>query len=64
MKDMDKSLYKQDFYAWTQKQAQALKYKQLSQLDWQHLESEIQALGRQEYRELVSRLSEPLPARA
>ncbi|MBC6434810.1 DUF29 domain-containing protein, partial [Nostoc sp. HG1] len=26
------------------------------ELDWQHLQEEIQALGRQEYRELVSRL--------
>ncbi|NEO92838.1 MAG: DUF29 domain-containing protein [Moorea sp. SIO3G5] len=54
---MDKpSLYQQDFYAWTQQQAQALKHKQFSELDWQHLEEEIKALGRQEYRELVSRL--------
>ncbi|NEP54081.1 MAG: DUF29 domain-containing protein, partial [Moorea sp. SIO3C2] len=41
---MDKpSLYDQDFYGWTQQQAQALKHKQFSKLDWQHLEEEIQA---------------------
>ena len=51
-----KSLYEQDFYGWTQQQVKALKNKQLSELDWQNLEEEIQALGRQEYRELVSRL--------
>jgi hypothetical protein len=56
--DMDKSfLYEQDFYAWTQQQAQALEQKLVLELDWQHLREEIQALGRQEYRELVSSLS-------
>lgn len=51
------SLYEQDFYGWTQQQAKALEQKLVSELDWQHLQEEIQALGRQEYRELVSRLS-------
>jgi Domain of unknown function DUF29 len=51
------SLYQQDFYGWTQWQTQALAQKQLSELDWQNLQEEVQALGRQEYRELVSRLS-------
>ncbi|MFM7424006.1 MAG: DUF29 domain-containing protein [Elainella sp.] len=50
-------LYEQDFYAWTQQQALALEQRQLSLLDWTNLKEEIQALGRQEYRELVSRLS-------
>ena len=51
------SLYQQDFYGWTQQQVQALAQKQVSALDWQHLQEEIQSLGRQEYRELVSRLT-------
>jgi hypothetical protein len=51
------SLYQQDFYGWTQQQAQALAQKQVSALDWQHLQEEIQSLGRQEYRELVSHLT-------
>ena len=51
------SLYQQDFYGWTQWQVQALAQHQPSELDWQNLQEEIQALGRQEYRELVSRLS-------
>ncbi len=56
--DMDKScLYDEDFYGWTQQQAKALEQKLVMELDWEHLQEEIQALGRQEYRELVSRLS-------
>jgi hypothetical protein len=51
------SLYQQDFYGWTQQQVQALAHKQVSALDWQHLQEEIESLGRQEYRELVSRLT-------
>ncbi|TYQ25765.1 DUF29 domain-containing protein [Pseudanabaena sp. UWO310] len=51
------SLYQQDFYGWTQWQVQALAQHQLSELDWQNLQEEIQALGRQEYRELVSCLT-------
>ncbi|BFM40152.1 DUF29 domain-containing protein [Synechocystis sp. LKSZ1] len=51
------SLYEQDFYAWTQSQAEALAHRQISNLDWQNLQEEISALGRQEYREIVSRLT-------
>ncbi len=51
------SLYEQDFYAWTQSQVQALACKQISDLDWQNLQEEIETLGRQEYREMVSRLT-------
>jgi Domain of unknown function DUF29 len=50
-------LYDEDFYGWTQQQAKALEQRLVMELDWQHLQEEIQALGRQEYRELVSRLS-------
>jgi hypothetical protein len=51
------SLYQQDFYGWTQWQGQSLAEQEVSELDWQNLKEEIQALGRQEYRELVSRLT-------
>ncbi|WP_375500111.1 DUF29 domain-containing protein [uncultured Nostoc sp.] len=55
---MDKPfLYDRDFYGWTQQQAKALEQRLVMELDWQHLQEEIQALGRQEYRELVNRLS-------
>lgn len=50
-------LYQKDFYGWTQWQGEALAHHKLSELDWQNLQEEIQALGRQEYRELVSRLT-------
>ncbi|MBS3030450.1 MAG: DUF29 family protein [Dolichospermum sp. DET50] len=39
------SLYNQDFYAWTQKQAKALEQKLVLELDWQHLQEEVQSLG-------------------
>lgn len=51
------NLYSQDFYAWTQTQAKALAEQNLADLDWPHLKEELEALGRQEYRELVSRLT-------
>ncbi|MFS8866629.1 DUF29 domain-containing protein [Synechococcus sp. OH30] len=49
-------LYERDFYAWTQEQAALLRAGQLQQLDTVHLAEEIEALGRQERRELVNRL--------
>ena len=51
------SQYEQDFYGWTQWQVQVLAKRQVSELDWQNLQEELEALGRQEYRELVSRLT-------
>ena len=50
-------LYEQDFYGWILRQEEALARHEVSALDWQNLLEEIQALGRQEYRELVSHLS-------
>ena len=50
-------LYEQDFYGWTQLQAHALNCQQVSALDWQHLKEEIEALGKQQYRELASRFA-------
>ena len=52
--DNNFSLYNQDFYAWTQQQAKALEQKLIVELDWKHLQEEIQSLGRHEYRELIS----------
>ena len=51
------SLYETDFYAWTQEQAQLLKYQQWSQLDLPNLIEEIESLGRRERQELRNRLS-------
>jgi hypothetical protein len=57
MDDRANSLYESDFYGWTQLQARALAARQVEELDWQNLQEEIISLGRQEYRELVSRLT-------
>ncbi len=53
---VDMQLYECDFYAWTQEQATLLRAGRLEQLDTGHLAEEIEALGRQERRELVNRL--------
>ncbi|HIK20683.1 MAG TPA: DUF29 domain-containing protein [Synechococcus sp. M44_DOE_062] len=51
------ALYDRDFYAWTQEQAALLKSGQWDRLDIPNLVEEIEALGRQERRELVNRLA-------
>lgn len=50
------SLYENDFYGWTQEQADLLRSGNLSELDTQNLLEEIEAMGRSERRELESRL--------
>lgn len=50
------SLYDNDFYGWTQEQADLLRSGNLSELDTQNLLGEIEAMGRSERRELESRL--------
>lgn len=50
-------LYKNDFYASTHWQAQALVARTVAELDWENLQKELESLDRQEYRELVSRLA-------
>ncbi|APB32681.1 hypothetical protein GlitD10_0371 [Gloeomargarita lithophora Alchichica-D10] len=49
-------LYDHDFYAWLQEQATLLQSGQWGQLDIPNLVEELEALGRQERRELVNRL--------
>jgi len=53
---MMQSLYENDFYAWTQEQAQLIRHHQWSQLDLPNLLEEIESLGRQQRAELRSRL--------
>jgi hypothetical protein len=49
-----KSLYDEDFFAWSQQQAHGgSNY----ELDWENLAEEIEGLARSERRELASRLS-------
>ena len=50
------SLHERDFYGWVAEQCAALQAHDSSRLDWDGLREELEALGRQEYRELVSRL--------
>ncbi|MBE9226231.1 DUF29 domain-containing protein [Phormidium sp. LEGE 05292] len=50
------NLYETDFYAWTQKQVQLLRQRDLNNLDIDNLIEEIESLGKQERRELVNRL--------
>lgn len=53
---MTASLYETDFYAWTQQQAELLHGEEWEALDWQHIAEEIESLGRNERREVKSRL--------
>lgn len=49
--------YDRDFHAWAAEQAALLRAGRLSEADIQHIAEEIEALGRGERRELVSRLA-------
>jgi uncharacterized membrane-anchored protein YjiN (DUF445 family) len=51
------TLYDQDFYAWTNEQAQLLRSGKLSEADIEHIAEEIETMGKTEKRELVSRLT-------
>jgi hypothetical protein len=51
------SLYEQDFYEWTQEQADLLKAGALSQLDIENLIEEIESMGKSQKKELLSRLT-------
>ncbi len=48
--------YENDFYAWTQEQANLLRTGELHQIDWQNIAEEIEDMGRAEKRQLESRL--------
>jgi hypothetical protein len=50
------TLYAQDFYAWTQQQAELLRSGKVDELDVENLLEEIESLGRQERQELRNRL--------
>lgn len=51
------SLYEQDFLAWTENQAAALRTHQVSDLDWSNLLEEVESMGASQRRELESRLT-------
>ncbi|MHB1706434.1 MAG: DUF29 domain-containing protein [Acidithiobacillus sp.] len=49
-------LYEQDFLAWIESQAGALRSRQVDSLDWDNLVEEIESMGRSQRNELKSRL--------
>jgi hypothetical protein len=51
-----KTLYEQDFYAWSQIQVELLREGRLNELDIANLVEEIESLGRQQRQELTHRL--------
>ncbi|WP_414552713.1 DUF29 domain-containing protein [Anabaena sp. CCY 0017] len=53
---MNPASHENDFYAWTQQQANLLRERQIHQLDWQKIAEEIEDMGRSEKRQLASRL--------
>jgi hypothetical protein len=48
--------YDNDLYAWTQEQGALLRSRAASEIDWDNLAEEIEAVGRSERREIRSRL--------
>ena len=50
------SLYDLDFHAWALEQADAVKRRSANELDWDNIAEELDSLGRNEKRALVSRL--------
>jgi hypothetical protein len=52
-----KSLYEEDFYLWIQKTARLLKEQCFEEVDLENLIEEIETMGRNEKRELESRLT-------
>jgi hypothetical protein len=57
---MNKPLYEQDFFRWTEQQTEALRAAAATRinppLDWENLAEEIESLGRSQRRELGSRI--------
>jgi hypothetical protein len=51
----DATLYEEDFYAWTQRQAELLRKGGFAELDLPHLIEEVEDLGKSQQREVFSR---------
>ncbi len=54
---MPQTLYRTDFYAWTQQQAELLQAEEFERLDLPNLVEEIESMGISERKELTSRLT-------
>ncbi|KJR43812.1 protein of unknown function DUF29, partial [Candidatus Magnetoovum chiemensis] len=53
----EQSLYETDFYAWSIKTAELIRQGRLTELDLENIAEEIESLGRNNKRELESRLT-------
>ena len=49
------TIYDDDFYSWTQRQADALRRRSGNEIDWDNLAEEIESLGKSQAAELRSR---------
>jgi hypothetical protein len=49
--------YERDFYAWTIHNAELLRKRKLSEIDFENIAEEIESMGKSEKRELLSRFS-------
>lgn len=49
------SLYEQDFHAWANEQADAVRRRSWNELDWENVAEELESLGRQQRAELRNR---------
>jgi len=49
--------YDEDFYGWTQANAQALSEKRFNEVDYEHLVGELEAMGKSIYYQLENRLA-------
>ncbi len=49
--------YDTDFLAWTEAQADALRARDLSRIDWTNLIEEVESLGKSQRKELLSRIT-------
>jgi len=56
MNTLTASLYESDFYGWTLQQAEALRSRDMNELDFENLLEEMEAMGRSEKRGLKNRL--------
>ena len=49
--------YDADFLVWTEEQAEALRTRDLSRIDWDNLIEEVESLGKSQRKELTSRIT-------
>jgi len=49
-------LYEQDAYTWALRNAELIRAGRFSEVDWEHVAEEVEAVGKSEWRELENRL--------